>query len=74
VLDVMLKSNLMENILYYMLETPKTLSTYHSYDSENLKDSTMGNQQETNKVTHFKFNKKKYFQKRKNKRKKQKQK
>jgi len=42
----------MENILYYMLETPKTLSTY---DSENLKDSTMGNQQETNKVTHFKF-------------------
>jgi hypothetical protein len=36
-----------------MLEHPKALSTHHSYDSENLKDSTMGNQQETNKVTHF---------------------
>lgn len=50
----MLKSNLMENILYYMLETPKTLSTYHTYDSENLKDSTMGNQQETKKITNKK--------------------
>jgi hypothetical protein len=36
-----------------MLEHPKALSTHHSYGSENLKDSTMGNQQETNKVTHF---------------------
>jgi hypothetical protein len=49
-LDVMLKSNLMKNILYYMLETPKALSTPHSYDSENLKDITMDNQQETNKI------------------------
>jgi hypothetical protein len=57
-----------------MLEHSKALSTHHSHGSENLKDSTMGNQQETNKVTHFKFNKKKYFQKGKNKRKKQKQK
>jgi hypothetical protein len=36
-----------------MLEHPKALNTHHSYDSENLKDNTMGNQQETNKVTHF---------------------
>jgi hypothetical protein len=53
-LDVMLKSNLMKNILYYMLEHPKALSTHHSYDSENLKDRTMGNQQETNKITNKK--------------------
>jgi hypothetical protein len=38
-----------------MLEHPKALSTYHNHGSENLKDSTMDNQQETNKVTHFKF-------------------
>jgi hypothetical protein len=41
----------MKNILYYMLETPKALSTHPSYDSENLKDITMDNQQETNKIT-----------------------
>ena len=41
----------MKNILYYMLEHPKALSTHHSYDSENLKDSTMDNQQETKKIT-----------------------
>jgi hypothetical protein len=40
-----------------MLEHPKALSTHHNHDSENLKDNTMDNQQETNKVTHFKFNK-----------------
>jgi hypothetical protein len=38
-----------------MLEHPKALSTNHNLGSKNLKDSTMGNQQETNKVTHFKF-------------------
>jgi hypothetical protein len=41
----------MKNILYYMLETSKALSTHHSYDSENLKDVTMDNQQETKKIT-----------------------
>jgi hypothetical protein len=46
-----------------MLEHSKALSTHHSHGSENLKDSTMGNQQETNKVTHFKFNKKNIFKK-----------
>jgi hypothetical protein len=45
-----------------MLEHPKALSTHHSYDSENLKDNKMGNQQETNKVTYFIFYKK-YFHK-----------
>jgi hypothetical protein len=30
-----------------MLEHPKALSTHRSFDSENFKDSTMGNQQET---------------------------
>jgi len=34
-----------------MLEHPKALSTHHSHGSENLKDITMGNQQETNKLT-----------------------
>jgi hypothetical protein len=48
-----------------MLEHSKALSTHHSHGSKNLKDSTMGNQQETNKVTHFKFNKKKIFSKKK---------
>lgn len=33
-----------------MLEHSKALSTHHSHGSENLKDSTMGNQQETNKI------------------------
>jgi len=33
-----------------MLEHPKALSTHHYYGSENLKDDTMGNQQETNKI------------------------
>jgi hypothetical protein len=32
---------------YHMLETPKALSTIYN-TSENLKDVTMGNQQETN--------------------------
>jgi hypothetical protein len=45
-----------------MLEHPKALSTHHSYDSENLKDNKMGNQQETKKVTYFIFYKK-YFHK-----------
>jgi hypothetical protein len=49
-LDVMLKSNLMKNILYYMLETPKALSTHHCNDSENLKDNKMDNQQETKNI------------------------
>ena len=30
-----------------MLEHLKALSTHHYYGSENLKDNTMGNQQET---------------------------
>jgi len=42
------KSNLMNNKLHYMLETPKALSTISFYIiSENLKDITMDNQQET---------------------------
>jgi hypothetical protein len=71
-LDVMLKSNLMKNILYYMLETPKALSTHHSYDSENLKDITMDNQQETKKITNKnkKTNKKQKTNKKKTKTKK----
>ena len=44
--DAMLKSNLMNNSLYCMLESPKALST-HLKNSNNLKDNTMGNQQET---------------------------
>ena len=41
-----------------MLEHPKVLSTHliinnYKIGSKNLKDVTMGNQQETNKVTHF---------------------
>ena len=44
----MLKSNLMNNLLRYMLETPKALSTIFFYIiSENLKDDTMDNQQVT---------------------------
>jgi hypothetical protein len=35
----------MKNILHYMLEPPKVLSTYKG---KNLKDITMDNQQETN--------------------------
>jgi len=46
--DAMHKSNLMNNKLHYMLETPKALSTnFFNIISENLKDETMGNQQET---------------------------
>jgi hypothetical protein len=46
--DAMHKSNLMNNLLHYMLETPKALSTNSFYIvSENLKDETMDNQQET---------------------------
>jgi hypothetical protein len=56
-----------------MLEHPKALSTHHSYDSENLKDNKMGNQQETKKVTYFIFYKK-YFHKINKKEKKKKQK
>ena len=38
----------MKNKLYYLLGTPKALSTNSFYIiSENLKDITMGNQQET---------------------------
>jgi len=33
-----------------MLEHPKALNTHHSYGSENFKDNTMDNQQETNKI------------------------
>jgi hypothetical protein len=33
-----------------MLEHLKALSTHHSYGSKNLKDITMDNQQETNKI------------------------
>ena len=33
-----------------MLEHPKALSTDHIYESNNLKDNTMDNQQETNKI------------------------
>lgn len=36
--------------LHYMLEHPKALNTHQNFDSENFKDSTMGNQQETNKI------------------------
>jgi hypothetical protein len=36
-----------------MLEHPKALNTNHSYVSENFKDSTMDNQQETKKRTLF---------------------
>jgi hypothetical protein len=36
-----------------MLGHPKALSTHHNYDSENLKDATMGDQQETKKITYF---------------------
>ena len=47
-IDAMHKSNLMINLLHYMLETPKALSTNSFYIiSENLKDNTMDNQQET---------------------------
>jgi hypothetical protein len=43
----------MNNLLHYMLETPKALSTNSFYIiSENLKDETMDNQQET-KVLYF---------------------
>jgi hypothetical protein len=35
-----------------MLETPKALSTHHSHGSENLKDVTMDNQQETKKINY----------------------
>ena len=53
-IDAMHKSNLMNNLLHYMLETPKALSTNSFYIfSENLKDVTMDNQQET-KVLYFK--------------------
>ena len=38
--------------LHYMLEHPKALSTILKLDSENLKDVTMGNQQET-KVLYY---------------------
>ncbi len=52
-IDAMHKSNLMNNLLHYMLETPKALSTNSFYIiSENLKDETMDNQQET-KVLYF---------------------
>ena len=51
--DAMHKSNLMNKSLHYMLETPKALST-HQLDSDNLKDVTMDNQQET-KVLYFTF-------------------
>ena len=34
-----------------MLEHPKALSTHHSHGSENLKDITMGNQQETRYIS-----------------------
>jgi hypothetical protein len=47
-----------------MLEHPKALNTNHSYVSENFKDSTMDNQQETKKRTLFiilKTNKKNKF-------------
>jgi len=47
----------MKNKLHYMLETPKTLSTHHNYGSKNLKDATMGNQQETKK--NYKYTNKK---------------
>jgi len=33
-----------------MLEHPKALNTHHNYGSENFKDNTMGNQQETKKI------------------------
>jgi hypothetical protein len=33
-----------------MLEHPKALNTHQNFDSENFKDSTMGNQQETKKI------------------------
>jgi hypothetical protein len=47
-IDAMHKSNLMNNLLHYMLETPKALNTNSFYIiSENLKDVTMDNQQET---------------------------
>ena len=50
----MLKSNLMNNLLHYKLETPKALSTLLNIklESENFKDNTMDNQQET-KVIYF---------------------
>ena len=52
-IDAMHKSNLMKNKLHYMLENPKALSTNSFYIiSENLKDVTMGNQQET-KVLYY---------------------
>jgi len=65
-IDAMHKSNLMNHLLHYMLEHPKALSTilniYIAFatskdeasrqDSENLKDVTMDNQQET-KVLYF---------------------
>ena len=55
--DAMHKSNLMNNKLHYMLETPKALSTISFYIiSENLKDAVlrtkMDNQQET-KVLYY---------------------
>jgi hypothetical protein len=59
-INVMLKSNLMKNKLHRMLETPKTLSTrlcyyvlYINIVSKNLKDTTMGNQQETKLFNKF---------------------
>ena len=52
-IDAMHKSNLMNNSLHYMLETLKALSTSSFYIiSENLKDVTMDNQQET-KVLYY---------------------